>query len=150
MPTSISRGSACGLGSSSPFALLSFTPCSSPPFTPWVVAVGCCVQRVTRGCCRGWLQGLWLGSEVALCVGASRGCSCVLKGREGSWFSLSYRVGLGRVNSTPTADKKKNKFRHFPPCRHIRHGTAIFNPPRHRYSVAFFQKFATQLRHGRY
>ena len=94
LPTSISRGSACGLGSSSPFALLSFTPCSSPPFTPWVVAVGCCVQRVTRGCCRGWLQGSWLGSEVALCVGASRGCSCVLKPTTTQLLLLLFSVSL--------------------------------------------------------
>ena len=65
------------------------------------------------------------------------------------------RVGSGQPNSY--RGQKKNKFRHFPPRHHIRHGrhgyggrhgTAIFNPPHHRYSVAFFQKTATQLRHG--
>ena len=98
--------------------------CSLLPFMPWVVAAGSCVQRVTCGCCRGWLQGPHLGSEVALCVGAWRGRGLLLQlhseSLEGSWFSLSYRVGLGRVSLTPTADKKK--FRQIPPRRHIRHG----------------------------
>ena len=115
--------------------------CSLPPFTPWVVIAGCCVLRVTarfQGRALCWrLEGSQLRSESL----------------EGSCFSLSYRVGLGRVSPTPTVDKKKKKFCHFPPRHHIRHdrhGAAIFNPPRHHYSVAFFQKSATQLRHGRH
>uniref|UniRef100_A0A0R0GIU7 Uncharacterized protein n=1 Tax=Glycine max TaxID=3847 RepID=A0A0R0GIU7_SOYBN len=73
-PTSISRGR--GSGSSSPFASPSFTPCSSLPcsslpFTPWVIAAGCCVQLVTRGWFRGWLQGSWLVPR-SRCVEASR------------------------------------------------------------------------------
>ena len=120
--------------------------CSLLPFMPWVVAAGSCVQRVTCGCCRGWLQGPHLGSEVALCVGAWRGRGLLLQlhseSLEGSCFSLSYRVGLGRVSPTPTANKKKKISAIF------RHGTVIFNPPRHRYLVAFFKKSATQLHHG--
>ena len=77
---------------------------------------------VVAGCRCGWFRGRgWLQGSwvVALCWSFEvEGCSCI---------------------------------RHFPPRRHIRHGrhgAAIFNPPRHRYSVAFFQKTATQLRHG--
>ena len=66
---------------------------------------------------------------------------------------MNNRVGLGRVGPTPTADKSR-RFPPFPPSRHDRHGyggrhgAAIPNPPRHRYSVAFFRKPAMENRHG--
>jgi len=46
---------------------------------------------------------------------------------------MNYRVGLGRVNPTPTVDKKQKKSVIF-------HLAAIYNPPCHRYLVAFFFK----------
>jgi len=107
------------VGSSPPCSLPSFTPCSSPPFALWVVAamLVAAVHAVGRRCwllCAAghvWLLS-WLvvgvvdgfrGRAVCWSFEGSQLCSESL---EGSWFSLSYRVGLGRVSPTPTADQK--------------------------------------------
>ena len=66
---------------------------------------------------------------------------------------LPGRVASGQPNSYRGQKTKK--------IRHFRHATitavtamvmaaAIPNPPRHHYSVAFFQKTATKIRHGRH
>ena len=101
-----------------------------------LVAAGCGV--VAAGRC--WLRG-----------GACRSCCCVLCCASSHCaFALQFRVGLGRVSPTPTAEKtRKNPlFRHGCHGCGSRHGAAIPNPPRHRYSVAFFQISATLFRHG--
>ena len=58
------------------------------------------------------------------------------------------RVGLDRVGPTPTADKTQANpaiFRHpaITATTAMAMAAAIPNPPRHRYSVAFFRKSAT-------
>ena len=78
-----SRCSACGLGR----RLRARCRCS--PFAPWVVAT-VLVAVVHAVGCRCWLLcaagHAWLGSEVALCVGAWRGRNCVLKAWRGRGF----------------------------------------------------------------
>ncbi|KAL5135378.1 hypothetical protein HKD37_03G008302 [Glycine soja] len=118
-----------------------------------------------RACCRGWCRGGgWVVSRrlggVAAAgrllggVGARHGGSRALKaGKDEVFYLMNSRVGLGRVGPTPTADKNPRN-PPFPPPRHDchgyggRHGAAIPNPQRHRYSVAFFRNSATENRHG--
>ncbi|KAL5169608.1 MD-2-related lipid-recognition protein ROSY1 [Glycine soja] len=102
--------------------------------------------------------------RLCRCVaaGGRRGCVCVRLrvsrlgvrvgcGRDAA--GAGEARGLGRVSPTPTADKKQKKnaiFRHpaITATTAMAMAAAIPNPPRHRYSVAFFRKTAMKIRHG--
>ncbi|RZB60835.1 Calcium-dependent protein kinase 16 [Glycine soja] len=94
--------------------------------------------------CRGSSSEV-VGAVRALRASSRRRLGAAGRGwcRGGGWErrgSGGTQAGLGRVGPTPTADKSR-RFPPFPPSRHDRHGyggrhgAAIPNPPRHRYSV---------------
>ena len=67
------------------------------------------------------------------------------------FIKLPGRVGSGQPNSYRRQKKKNSaKFRldATSAMAAMDMSATIFNPPHHRYSVAFFQKSATQLHHG--
>jgi len=62
---------------------------------------------------------------------------------------ISGRVGSGQPNSYRAKKKQKNLlFSAIIAMTAMTMAAAIRNPPRHRYSVAFFQISATPNRHG--
>ena len=86
-----------------------------PSFTSWVVAAGCCVQRVTRGWFRGWLQGSWLVPR-SRCVEASRVAAAFWKvGGVMVFIKFPGRVGSGQPNSYRGQKKKIPPFSASPP-----------------------------------